>query len=262
MVDWNINFSKTANYNSFEFPLIHKCDDFENLLLIIQNGFRFSYSKEEFSDSKRTISAYFPMISFSDLNYDKAITFLDSYGVFGVGMKKEWAQKNGLTPVLYFEKNSNIAATIISNFDLLTNVSYEDSIKSIQNRLVGIKHKFYKFIIEIAALSKNFYAPLYRKEILKNSDYSFGMEREWRVILDNDEVPRYITKNLYDQEEISKANNHFLSFEFKDIEYFLIEQDYQETKIKKALKLKFNITDEAVNKIKFHYNYSRIEYED
>ena len=262
MADWYIDYNKTGNYLSVEFPLIHKCDKLETLISIIKTGFRFSYSKEDISDSSRTISAYFPMISFSDLSYDKAIVFLGTYGVFGIGMTKEWAQKNRLTPVLYFEKYSNIAKTLIENFDILSNVSYQDTISSLNNTLIGERHKFYKFIIEIASYSKNFYAPLFRKGNLIEPEYSFGMEREWRVVLEHENISRYITKNLYNKNEIENAPEHFLKFNFSDIEYFLIEEEYQKIKIKEELINKFKVTEQHLEKIKFYYNNSRVCYED
>jgi hypothetical protein len=262
MVDFHINTSLGKRYSSIEFPLIHKCDSVETILSIIDGGFRFSYSKERISDSKKYYEIAFPMISFSDLGYDKARDFLSSYGQIGIGMKKAWAQKNKISPVIYFEINSKLSSSLIEGFEILSNVSVEDTISSLRGNLIGEKHKFYKFIIEIASFSKNFYAPLFRKEKLLNSEYCFGSEREWRLILDNHDIKPYLSSKDNKLEENKKVQNHFLKFEFADIEYFIVEAEYEEEKIKKKLQEKYNKTDEEISRINFYRDSTRYEYED
>ncbi len=262
MVDAYIDESLGKGYHSLEFPLIHKCDSVKVITSIIENGFRFSYSKETICDTKRCINLFIPMISFSDLDYNTATRIMSSYGQLAIGMKKEWAQKNGLTPVLYFERNSKLTESLLNSFEVLEKVPKEDIHDSINEILVGEKHKFYKFSINITSHSKNFYAPLVRKGIVKNYDYCFGAEREWRLVLLKNEIKQYLTVKDDFQKEQLKANKEYLNFDFNDIEYFVYEADFEKDEIIKALKRKFKVGDKEISQLLFHLDYSRYRVED
>lgn len=254
-----INPNIGHRYISLEFPLLHKCDDIKTILAIIENGFRYSYSKERISDNSKSVELSFPMISFSDLDGSTASRILGSYGQLGIGMTKDWAQKNSLTPVLYFESNANITSSLIEGFEILQNVTDDEIKSSLKGVLKGKHHKFYKFILEISSFSKNFYAPLYRKNKLLNEEYCFGSEREWRIILKESDVPLFFI-NDHDKDKFNAiANKYYLRFDFEDIYYFIVEAKDEEIKIKEKLMRNFNKTEIEISHIQFYYDTSRYD---
>ena len=54
------------------------------------------------------------------------------------------------------------------------------------------------------------------------------------------------------------AHKEYLTFDFKDIAYFGVEAKFEEDEIKKSLIKKFNVTEEQISKIKFHYDETRL----
>lgn len=256
-MNYYINEGLGNTYLSLEYPIIHVCNSTDTINKIIDKGFRFSYCKERIGDSSRYVELSYPLISFSDLNWDKAIHILRTYGHSSIAMKKSWAGKNKLTPVLYFERKADLTKTLIDGFDILQNVSMQELKLSISGLLTGERHRYYKQIIDIASYSKNFYGELIRNGKMINPNYCFGCEREWRVVLRNDEIQPFITNtdNIVEANKI--LHEHYLKFDFDDIEYFVIETEYEEKIIKDKLKSKFGKDDEEVNKIKFYCDTTR-----
>jgi hypothetical protein len=256
-VDFYINENLGNSYLSLEYPLIHVCDSVETIDQIIDNGFRFSYCKEAIGDIKRHVELFYPIVSFSNLSWDRAIHILRTYGHSSIGMKKSWAEKSRLTPVLYFERNSHLTQTLLEGFEILKNVSISDLKSSINDQLIGERHKYYKQIIEISSFSKNFYGHLIRKEKLIDPNYCFGCESEWRAVLRHEDINPFITKDDNKEFNNSLANSHYLKFDFEDLEYFVVEKDYEEERIKEKLKSKFGKIDNDIEKIKFYYDTTR-----
>ena len=256
-MDYYINDGLGNSYLSLENPLIHVCDSIDTINKIIENGFRFSYCKERICDANRYVELSYPLIAFSDLNWDIAIHILRTYGHSSIAMKKSWAEENKLTPVLYFERNADLTKTLIEGFDVIKNVSIQNLKSSISGDLIGERHKYYKQIIDIASYSKNYYGQLIRHGELKKQNYCFGCEREWRAVLRNVDIQPFILSADKIDEANKIANNHFLTFEFDDIEYFVIEVVEEEKAIKEKLKKKFGKNDDEVNKIIFKYDTTR-----
>jgi len=240
-------------YPQLEFPLIHVTDNVNILKQIIEKGFRFSYSKESLCDLKRCIEFSYPMVSFSHLPHYDAKHILRTYGQLSIGMKSEWAIRNNLNPVLYFETN-----TILESFDVLNEIETKIIKSSINESLVGEKHKYYKQCFSISSFSKNFYGSLVRGGKTIDDHYCFGAESEWRLILKKDHIEPFILRED-DKDEFNKVvHKEFLEFEFKDIEYFVIEAKFEEDEIKKALIDKFKVTDSQISRINFYYNETRL----
>src|SRR5664280_163726 len=93
---------------------------FENLLGIIDNGFNYNYFEEDLPFTTPTASFfskfngtdlfryYQPIacVCFCDLPFDRIDDHKKQYGQYCIGMSKEWAMDNGITPVRYIHKNS------------------------------------------------------------------------------------------------------------------------------------------------------------
>ena len=74
--------------------LIHLTDKKESLIGILKEGFKVKYCNEQISMKDGPISAAFPMISFSDIPLSELHLHIESYGDYGIGLKKSWAKNN------------------------------------------------------------------------------------------------------------------------------------------------------------------------
>lgn len=246
------------SYLQLEFPVIHVTKNVDIIEQIIENGFQFSYCKESLCDLNRCIEFSYPMVSFSHLPHNQAKHILRTYGHLSIGMKSEWAIKNKLNPVLYFERNSSITKTILEGFDVLNIVSTDTIKSSIFDRMIGEKHKYYKQCFSITSFSKNFYGSLIRGGKTVDDHYCFGAESEWRLILQKDNIEPFLLREEKKENFSDSINQEFLTFEFDDIDYFGVETEFEEKRIKEVLMKKFSVSKSQISKIKFYYDQTRL----
>ena len=80
--------------------------DFELLKKIIRDGIIPNFCEEDLSFDGVDFCVGIPMASFCDI----PITLLDEhnsrYGNYGIALSKDWAKKNGLTPVMYIANDA------------------------------------------------------------------------------------------------------------------------------------------------------------
>ena len=181
-----------SNYERDSFPLIHMTQYWDTLKLILKEGLKPSYCRENITNDVESKSACFPMVSTSNVSTDFAISYQRSYGTFGIVLDKVWGEINDLNPVLYLERKSDLTNEIIENFTNITARSPDE----VNNALNGIttdqKSLMTKQLIKIFAYSKNYDGKLVRNEKLLAEKYPYGMEREWRKIIKNESVPYFL----------------------------------------------------------------------
>ncbi len=90
--------------------LFHFTNSNDTLKLILKGGFWPKYCLEDvkwvdFNDHK--FIAY-PMVCFCDIPLSRVGEHVKFYGEFGLGLTKEWAVTNSLSPVHYINASSNI----------------------------------------------------------------------------------------------------------------------------------------------------------
>lgn len=116
------------NTNHIE-TLFHYTPTFENLLGILENGFRFSILKEDlplrgFSNSPFSIPGvinYYKessVICFCDIPLKEIEAHTIQYGKYGLGLEKEWCMGAGISPIRYFHydtpdlQNNNLMSAL------------------------------------------------------------------------------------------------------------------------------------------------------
>jgi len=63
---------------------------------ILENTFSISYAREKIIGNRKSAQFAVPMVSFCDLRLSQLKDHMDKYGNFGIGLTKEWANRNGL----------------------------------------------------------------------------------------------------------------------------------------------------------------------
>jgi hypothetical protein len=199
----------------------------EWLYEILRSTFKISYAKEKITGINNSREFAVPMVSFCDLKLSELKTHIEKYGDYGIGLTKEWANKKGLSPVMYINKNSEITDNLTSGlsgiYRFLNKIDDINQFDSLNQNYLNILN-LYRYI-------KNYEGELNRPDI-KDDNYRFAEEREWRY------VPSIHTKNVQPFIPVSKIRtkkqkiefnnsiNHLrLSFEPNDIKYLIVKTD-------------------------------------
>jgi hypothetical protein len=200
--------------------IIHFTQTSEALKGILQSNFKIKYCQENVNlQSELNYAA--PMVSFCDIPLSQIKDHIGKYGAYGIGLTKEWAQKNKLNPVLYIQSDSFLSKSIDESYrEIATgeSVQFDKLTNGQKNWLNILRHV------------KNYEADLSRGgEVIKN--YRFSDEREWRYTPSFEDCNEMaIHTDSYKTEEQKqyinkKIENLRLEFEPNDIKYIIIERE-------------------------------------
>lgn len=216
--------------------IIHYTKTYKALEAIIAEGFRVHYCKERLiSNVYGHLEGAFPMVSFCDLPLSQIGAHVDSYGRYGIGLSKEWARKNGLNPVLYFESDSSLMHSFRSEYGRI-----EETLKKGE-----FKPEDFWILFEMLTYAKNYEADLQRgEEVIKN--YRFYNEREWRYVPNPEKLGEaHVFYLIEDYLENKKAYNDLLShlrlnFSLDDISYIIVETESDVEEIARFITYYYN----------------------
>ncbi len=198
--------------------IIHFTKKKEALEGILKNNFNINYCIEKILLENKSIEFFVPMVSFCDIPLSQVKNHIDSYGSYGIGLTKKWAERQKLNPVLYTENNSSLS-------------------KSLRNALVGflrnqdeglkVLEEKEKSLLDILRYVKNYQADLIRKDMETIPNYRFSDEREWRYVLGYDKTNKFLcSANNNNKADLNNSIlGHKLKFEPNDIKYVIINND-------------------------------------
>lgn len=199
--------------------IIHFTSSLENLLGIIQDGFRIKHCKETFSLRGEEETLHVPMVSFCDIPFSQIKNHINSYGCYGLGLSKEWAIRNKLNPVIYVQDNSHLARSYYSLMQFLHSKERAGEIDK-SPRSLGL---------DIVRYIKNYEGVLSRKG-RGPVRYRFSDEREWRYVpeLIQGQHPVYTEADFAETTaDVANASlaGRALQFGADDINYIIIAKD-------------------------------------
>ena len=216
--------------------LFHFTPHFANLLGILENTFYPRYCYEEFNlidnDAQSFIEDAIPMVCFCDIPLSQLMSHIQTYGRYGLGMSKEWGIREGLNPVIYFNKNSHLA----------------ERISVITNSLIWRNDSTAKAFKETMLYMKPYKGTLHRGGRSFKENVRFYDEHEWRYmpdesIMTTNNIETSIQAHIYrNPKELADANRKLetdetkLSFNANDIKYIIINNEDQINKMVEALR--------------------------
>lgn len=182
----------------------------------------FSYSLETIND----VEIAFPMISFCDIALADMSDYLDKYGKYTIGFKREWGRQNKLSPVWYLDKK---ALSLREQINLFKKVMKKDP-----STISDWEKKLWQTI----AYTKNIAGKLIKYNF---ESYRFYDERELRLVppyqnLCDAGIKPYMSKDDY--EAYKKANkkssliDKSIPFEYDDISYILYSHKSQSNNVR------------------------------
>ncbi|HEX8561954.1 MAG TPA: abortive infection system antitoxin AbiGi family protein [Flavobacterium sp.] len=213
--------------------IIHYTDTLDKLKSILKEGFAIKYCAEtlEIEDNKGSQAAH-PMISFCDIPLSQSFKHFAAYGRYGIGLSKEWANENGINPVLYLESKSLISKTI-------GNLLVE---RRNPNTKLTIAQK--SSILHIKSFTKNYSGHLKRNKV-NDPNYRYYDEREWRLVPEKKILgTAKFSINLSDYNINKKKYNDMISklrFEFEpdDISYIIVDKTTEIPNVINLLRLEY-----------------------
>tara|TARA_R110000868_G_scaffold391396_1_gene661354 strand:+ start:647 stop:1291 length:645 start_codon:yes stop_codon:yes gene_type:complete len=165
----------------------------------------------------------YPIVCFCDIPLSRIQEHVGFYGDFGLGMTKEWAESNGLNPILYVSPGNNVSGSfneLNQHANKLSNVS-EDSISNQQLAKITMRY--------LLAHTK----PIEGTMVVDGEPVKkvFYQESEWRYVPKDPGIAEYMKKWEYDDSDKLKEENEktraysLLKFLPKDIKYIFVKSD-------------------------------------
>ena len=198
----------------------------ESLLGILQYDFYPKFCLERYQIDRRIspIEIGIPMVSFCDIPLSLVYNHMANYGNYGIGMSKEWAEKNRLNPVLYLREGSETTKTLFMALNSIVKYTI-----NISNAGVEIEYptECIDLLRKLFTFTKPFDGPNKDGGITKFYD-----EREWRyvpspssyngsqIVLLKDDLKEPLLS-----EENEKLKNAKLHFQPNDINYIIIKEE-------------------------------------
>lgn len=189
--------------------------------------FKCSYSLEDINWKSSHLELAFPMLSFCDIPLSDIDDYLGKYGKYTIGMKRQWGQIQGFTPVWYQNPQSGSLCSVASNHHSLKSSPLDEKAQLIWHILSCIKN----------------YEGRLKKYGFEH--YRFYDEREIRYVpsllkIYDEGIDPFLTPKEYieyknSNKGLSLINNLVVKFELSDIVYILISSKSQENNVRQLL---------------------------
>lgn len=157
------------------------------------------------------------MVCFCDIPISRVDEHVKFYGEFGIGLSKEWALSNNLTPILYVASNNHIPNSYRKIVDLVYNLeeaAKDEAKESVRYLLAHAKPTEGNMVVGSDFISKEFH-----------------QESEWRYVPKHNEVKDYLKRTDFESKETLNENNQLtqehctIKFTPKDIKYIFVKSD-------------------------------------
>lgn len=201
--------------------LFHFTKDVQFLKDILKNGFwpRFCLEDVKWYTGQDNQCAY-PIVCFCDIPLSRVDEHVDFYGNYGIGVTKDWAKLNKLSPVIYINEGSaqQLALTKLFGENLKGKQFYKGADDDINTILTHIKPIEGKMFINGQFLDKEFH-----------------QENEWRFAVNGKYTdltvkPFLIERDfqnikLLEAENLKSKNDYSLKISPSDIKYLFVKTD-------------------------------------
>lgn len=221
--------------------LFHFTKDKDTLLSILKSSFYPRLSLEQVDLFKGQAIAI-PMCCFCDIPLSQISDHVSRYGSYAIGIKKEWAIKQGITPVMYFHKNSSAYKNVKRHISALKDLTK----KGVIDEQVSVEQLLY-------VMYNCFFMKPY--EGVGEEKIRYYDEREWRYVLPCfvDGKQTYLSSDGYNdpikREEMNRSNEQYgIRFNPSVINYIIVKSEKEIIDVK-----------HAVSSIKGNYPYDQVD---
>lgn len=210
--------------------LFHFTKSIDNLRNILTHTFSPRYCLEHIDTAPGdNLDLAIPMVCFCDIPLSQIKDHVDTYGEYAIGLSKEWAMSNGISPVLYLYKESITHQTFSKIFN---GVFTSDKIEYSNTKTVKDSSTlaFYSLIY----FTKSYKGKMWRDgKLIRN--ITFYNEREWRFVPKFSDIFKFgarlgLKKSIYNnkverQSLDEKLEDIKIRFTPKDIKYIIVSKE-------------------------------------
>jgi len=185
---------------------------------ILANGFwpRYCLEDIEWQGFKDLEFVAFPMVCFCDIPLARISDHVGFYGSYGLGLTKEWAEKNNLNPLMYASAGSGLSSCVsqIMINTLGKEEAGSQAIKEVRYLIAHTKPTVGRMMVDGQPVEKEFY-----------------QESEWRYVPIHENVKTHLRQDAFDDkesltEEHEKTKEHAsLKFLPSDVAYVFVPKD-------------------------------------
>jgi hypothetical protein len=189
--------------------LFHFTDSLDNLRGILLRNYEPRFCYEDY------LQVAYRMVCFCDIPLSQITNHIDTYGKYGIGMKKEWGILNRVNPVIYLSENSVLEfkiRTLLEEHTPRIDVA-DGTVEYIHGYVKPCKGDFNK-------RGKHF------------TDYPFYNEREWRYISEGQDgaLKFVLSKDEYDRYKAGGSLGETihpprLIYTPEEVKYLIIKDD-------------------------------------
>ncbi|MEJ5999629.1 abortive infection system antitoxin AbiGi family protein [Paucibacter soli] len=201
--------------------LFHFTKDLTTLQKILTGGFWPRYSVEDYNwqalGPGSIDFAAIPMVCFCDIPLSRIDEHVAFYGYYGIGLSREWAESNGLNPLLYIAAENSLARSLIGLADVARKAPGDDALIGgalIQHAASFMKQTSGKTTRSGTEIEKDFY-----------------QESEWRFVPFHAEIPQILTREKFEDTAFLEQCNSktqalaTLKFSLSDVRYVFVRED-------------------------------------
>lgn len=198
--------------------LFHFTKSEDVLFDIMKNGFWPRYCLEDIQwqgiDGLDFVS--FPMVCFCDIPLARISDHIGFYGSYGIGLSKDWAERNNLNPLMYVSAGSGLSGCVSKI--MLKTIEFADGDKhpvdDVRYLIAHSKPTVGRMMVDGEPVKKEFY-----------------QESEWRYVPVHPEIKNYLRIETFDDkalldDEHQKTRKHVrLKFLPSDVTYVFVPKD-------------------------------------
>jgi len=214
--------------------LFHFTKSLDNLIGILSSGFRFSTVREPYPQMAWGNSIFTSLgiqgtftdnnvVCFCDIPLTQTSNHREQYGSYAIGLSKEWAIKNCVSPVRYVHSNSpGFSGKIMEFLDIYLNQRENQSqfVRAYMNH----KHNFDVDLDSFDPASRRVIDALERC-LVDALEYIFSGSSFYKAYELDDPIQRTPTRRYYDEREwrasSEVSNREYLTFCWADIDIVL-----------------------------------------
>lgn len=199
--------------------LFHFTKSIDVLESILLNGFWPRYCAEDVKWHGRRDNEFiaFPMVCFCDIPISRIDEHVGFYGSYGLGMTREWAEKNVLNPVMYFSGKTPLLDAVNANASRLFKLPEDLKEPALKDHRYFLAHsKPTRGAMLISG---------------KREEKDFYQESEWRYVPTGEGVTEYLKEAQFgDDKKLENYNqatrkSSLLKFSPADVRYIFVPRD-------------------------------------
>jgi len=209
--------------------LFHFTNNETFLFDIFKSGFwpRYCLEDIEWQGFPKFEFVAFPMVCFCDIPLSRITEHTELYGSYGIGLTKEWAERNSLNPVIYISPNSGLSESILANMNFAA-----QSCENIEENETNNQLDESRFLVAHIK-------PTHGKMLKEGKPFErdFYQESEWRYVPRNNQILTHLTHEEFKDTDSIDISNYkskkycSLKITPNDVAYIFVPTDSDIPKI-------------------------------